>query len=40
MGTVLEYEAPFDAIKTTSITSISKSNNSKHELNNEKNEKV
>ncbi|EFN71296.1 Coiled-coil domain-containing protein 93 [Camponotus floridanus] len=39
MGTVLEYEAPFDAIKTTSITSISKSNNSKHELNNEKNEK-
>ncbi|CAL1689800.1 unnamed protein product [Lasius platythorax] len=40
IGTVLEYEAPFDAIKTTSITSIlkSKSNNTKHELN-EKNEK-
>lgn len=39
IGTVLEYEAPFEAIKTTPITSISKSNNSKHELNNEKNEK-
>ncbi|XP_050450867.1 coiled-coil domain-containing protein 93 [Cataglyphis hispanica] len=39
IGTVLEYEAPFDAIKTTSVLTKSKSNNSKHELNNEKNEK-
>ncbi|KAL6438229.1 hypothetical protein ACFW04_004435 [Cataglyphis niger] len=39
IGTVLEYEAPFDAIKATSVLTKSKSNNSKHELNNEKNEK-
>lgn len=39
IGTVLEYEAPFDAIKTTSVLTKSKSNNSKHELNNDKNGK-
>lgn len=40
IGTVLEYEAPFEAVKNTLATTISKSNDSRHETNNEKNEKV
>ncbi|KAG5316978.1 CCD93 protein, partial [Acromyrmex heyeri] len=38
IGTILEYEAPFEAVKNTTITE-SKSNYSKNESNNEKNEK-
>lgn len=37
IGTVLEYEAPFEAVKNTTIT---ESKSSKNESNNEKNEKV
>lgn len=43
IGTVLEYEAPFEAVKNTLATTIStesKSSDSRHETNNEKNEKV
>ncbi|KAG5317420.1 CCD93 protein, partial [Pseudoatta argentina] len=38
IGTILEYEAPFEAVKNTTITE-SKSNYSKNESNNKKNEK-
>jgi len=41
IGTVLEYEAPFEAIKnTTTIATESKSTDSGNESNNEKSEKV
>lgn len=40
IGTILEYEAPFEAVKNTLATTISKSSDSSHETNNEKNEKV
>ncbi|XP_071575833.1 coiled-coil domain-containing protein 93 isoform X2 [Temnothorax nylanderi] len=42
IGTVLEYEAPFEAVKNTSATTTStesKSNDSRNESSNEKNEK-
>lgn len=45
IGTVLEYEAPFDAVKNTAVTTVStsvesKSGDAKRELSNEKSEKV
>jgi len=41
IGTVLEYEAPFETIKnTTTIATESKSTDSENESSNEKSEKV
>ncbi|XP_018304070.1 coiled-coil domain-containing protein 93 isoform X2 [Mycetomoellerius zeteki] len=39
IGTVLEYEAPFEAVKNMTTITESKSSDSKNESNNEKNEK-
>lgn len=45
IGTVMEYEAPFDAVKNATAATMStsvepKSNELKHESSNEKNENV
>lgn len=42
IGTVLEYEAPFETVKNTSATTstVSKISKSKNESSNERNEKV